>query len=59
MRNLARLLRARGIAVSGSDIKDSKGMAELRAMPVPRSGSATTPARIAITRRGDHLERDR
>jgi len=30
MRNLARLLLARGIAVSGSDLKESKGLAELR-----------------------------
>ncbi len=30
MRNLARLLHARGIGVSGSDLKDSKGLAELR-----------------------------
>ena len=29
MRNLARLLRARGIAVTGSDMKDSRGIAEL------------------------------
>jgi UDP-N-acetylmuramate--alanine ligase len=29
MRNLARLLLARGTAVSGSDLKDSKGLAEL------------------------------
>jgi UDP-N-acetylmuramate--alanine ligase len=32
MRNLAKLLLARGIAVSGSDLKDSKGLAELRAL---------------------------
>jgi UDP-N-acetylmuramate--alanine ligase len=32
MRNLARLLRADGIAVTGSDMKDSKGLADLRAM---------------------------
>ena len=31
MRNLARLFLARGIAVSGSDLKDSTGLAELRA----------------------------
>jgi UDP-N-acetylmuramate--alanine ligase len=31
MRNLARLLLARGIAVGGSDLKDSPGVAELRA----------------------------
>lgn len=31
MRNLARLMRARGIEVRGSDIKASKGVAELRA----------------------------
>ncbi|HYG70888.1 MAG TPA: UDP-N-acetylmuramate--L-alanine ligase [Actinomycetota bacterium] len=30
MRNLARLFLARGIAVTGSDLKDSKGLAELR-----------------------------
>ncbi len=30
MRNLARLLQARGIRVRGSDMKDSKGIAELR-----------------------------
>lgn len=30
MRNLARLLLARGVAVSGSDLKDSKGLVELR-----------------------------
>ncbi len=30
MRNLAKLLLARGIGVSGSDLKDSKGLAELR-----------------------------
>jgi UDP-N-acetylmuramate--alanine ligase len=30
MRNLAKLLLARGVAVSGSDLKDSKGLAELR-----------------------------
>lgn len=32
MRNLARLLLARGIRVSGSDIKASKGLEELRSM---------------------------
>ena len=31
MRNLAKLLRARGIDVSGSDMKDSKGIVALRA----------------------------
>ena len=31
MRNLARLLLARGIAVSGSDLKDSDGLRELAA----------------------------
>jgi UDP-N-acetylmuramate--alanine ligase len=30
MRNLAKLLLARGITVSGSDLKDSKGLGELR-----------------------------
>jgi UDP-N-acetylmuramate--alanine ligase len=34
MRNLARLLHARGIAVAGSDLKDTKGMAELRALGI-------------------------
>jgi UDP-N-acetylmuramate--alanine ligase len=29
MRNLARLLRARGVAVTGSDLKDSRGIGEL------------------------------
>jgi UDP-N-acetylmuramate--alanine ligase len=32
MRNLAKLLLARGIALTGSDLKDSKGLAELRAL---------------------------
>jgi UDP-N-acetylmuramate--alanine ligase len=32
MRNLARLFLARGVRVTGSDIKDSKGLAELRAL---------------------------
>ena len=32
MRNLARLLRAGGVAVSGSDLKDSKGLGDLRAV---------------------------
>jgi UDP-N-acetylmuramate--alanine ligase len=32
MRNLAKLLLARGVAVSGSDLKDSKGLVELRAL---------------------------
>ena len=32
MRNLARLFLARGIAVTGSDMKDSKGLAELRTL---------------------------
>jgi UDP-N-acetylmuramate--alanine ligase len=30
MRNLARLLLARGVSVGGSDLKDSKGLSELR-----------------------------
>lgn len=30
MRNLARLLMARGVSVGGSDLKDSKGLGELR-----------------------------
>jgi UDP-N-acetylmuramate--alanine ligase len=32
MRNLARLFLARGIAVTGSDMKDSKGLGELRSL---------------------------
>jgi UDP-N-acetylmuramate--alanine ligase len=32
MRNLARLLRAGDVAVTGSDLKDSKGLADLRAV---------------------------
>jgi UDP-N-acetylmuramate--alanine ligase len=32
MRNLAKLLLARGVAVSGSDLKDSKGLSELAAL---------------------------
>jgi UDP-N-acetylmuramate--alanine ligase len=32
MRNLARLFLARGIAVTGSDMKDSRGLVELRAL---------------------------
>ena len=32
MRNLAKLFLARGIAVTGSDLKDSKGLAELAAL---------------------------
>jgi len=32
MRNLARLFLARGLVVTGSDIKDSKGLAELRGL---------------------------
>jgi UDP-N-acetylmuramate--alanine ligase len=32
MRNLARLFLARGVSVTGSDIKDSKGLAELSAL---------------------------
>jgi len=32
MRNLAKLLLARGVAVSGSDLKDSKGLGELRSL---------------------------
>ena len=32
MRNLARLFLARGIAVTGSDLKDSKGLVELRGL---------------------------
>jgi UDP-N-acetylmuramate--alanine ligase len=32
MRNLARLLLARGISVTGSDLKDSKGVRELRTL---------------------------
>ena len=32
MRNLAKLVLARGLEVSGSDLKDSKGLSELRAL---------------------------
>ena len=32
MRNLARLFLARGVAVTGSDLKDSEGLGELRAL---------------------------
>ena len=32
MRNLARLFLARGVGVTGSDLKDSEGMQELRAL---------------------------
>ncbi|HKN81001.1 MAG TPA: Mur ligase domain-containing protein, partial [Actinomycetota bacterium] len=32
MRNLARLFLARGVGVTGSDLKDSEGMLELRAL---------------------------
>jgi len=32
MRNLARLLLARGVSVTGSDLKDSQGVQELRAL---------------------------
>ena len=32
MRNLARLFLARGVSVTGSDLKDSKGLVELRSL---------------------------
>ena len=51
MRNLAKLLLARGIAVSGSDLKDSKGSAELRELGAdvavghdPRTSVTPTPS---------------
>jgi UDP-N-acetylmuramate--alanine ligase len=45
MRNLARLFLARGIAVDGSDLKDSKGVRELREIG----------ARIAVGHDASHL----
>jgi UDP-N-acetylmuramate--alanine ligase len=45
MRNLARLLLARGIEVSGSDLKDSVGLAELR----------EAGARVAVGHRPEHV----
>ena len=58
MRNLARLLLARGVEVSGSDLKDSEGLRELEAAGArirrrPRRDLARSPRR-----RGD-LDRDR
>ena len=38
MRNLARLFLARGIAVTGSDMKESKGLGELRTLGRRRMG---------------------
>ena len=49
MRNLAKLLLARGIGVSGSDLKDSKGLGELRDAGRRRRGRAHDPAHV-----GDH-----
>jgi UDP-N-acetylmuramate--alanine ligase len=46
MRNLAKLLLARGIAVSGSDLKDSKGIAELAALG----------AEVAVGHRPENLD---
>lgn len=45
MRNLARLFLARGISVTGSDLKDSNGLAELR------SGGAA----VVVGHHGDHV----
>ena len=46
MRGIARLLLARGVAVSGSDLKDSRGLDELRA----------AGARIFLGHRAEQLE---
>ncbi len=46
MRNLAKLLLARGIVVSGSDLKDSKGLRELRA----------AGARVSVGHSSDQVE---
>ena len=45
MRNLAKLLLARGIAVSGSDLKDSKGLARAAGAGRRRRGRARSGAR--------------
>ena len=47
MRNLARLFRARGVEVTGSDLKDSEGVQELRAL------GATVAVGHAATNLGD------
>ena len=58
MRNLARLFLARGIAVSGSDLKDSEGLRELAALGARvRVGHDAERARRSRRRRD--LERDR
>jgi UDP-N-acetylmuramate--alanine ligase len=54
MRNLAKLLLARGIAVSGSDLKDSKGLAELAALGADvtvghRAENLDTPDAVVIS----------
>ena len=46
MRNLARLLLARGVAVRGSDLKDSQGVAELRARGRRRRDRARADANL-------------
>ena len=43
MRNLARLLLARGVEVHGSDLKDSRGIASICGRAARRCGSVTTP----------------
>jgi UDP-N-acetylmuramate--alanine ligase len=61
MRNLARLLLARGITVTGSDLKDSHGLAELRAAGANvavghRSGQLGHPDAVVVSsaiRRGN------
>ena len=58
MRNLARLFLARGIAVTGSDLKDSKGLVELRG-PRRRRLGGSRPGEARHARRGRDLERDR
>ena len=58
MRNLARLFLARGIAVTGSDLKDSKGLVELRGLGAD-VWVGHDPARIGTPERGRDLERDR
>ena len=58
MRNLAKLLLARGIAVSGSDLKDSKGLAELRDLGADVD-VGHDPAHVRRPRRRRRLERDR
>ena len=51
MRNLARLLLARGVDVSGSDLKDSEGLRELAAAGAAvRVGHDAERARPSRTR---------